>query len=91
LQEVEKWLEEAENTEAPDFEDTVAEYIESFKLKGWIQALEERTETVGESSWSPEAHESNMLEVLKVTDSEVEVGMDFEAEDYRFTIWWRLK
>ena len=34
----------------------------------------------------PEAPESNMLEVLKAIDSEAEVGMDFEAEDYGFTI-----
>jgi hypothetical protein len=44
--------------------------------------LEERTGVVGE----PEAPESNILEVLKAIDSETEVGMDFEAEDYGFTI-----
>jgi hypothetical protein len=33
-----------------------------------------------------EAPEPNMLEVIKAIDSEIEAGMNFEAEHYGFTI-----
>ena len=37
------------------------------------------------------APEPNILEVLQVIDSEIEAGMNFEVEDYGFTMRWRLE
>jgi hypothetical protein len=74
--EVEKWLEEAENTEAPDFEDIVAEY-RTFQAQRVNTGL-------GRKNWR--SWRMNMLEVLKATDSEIEVGMNFEAEGLQIYI-----
>jgi hypothetical protein len=76
-EEVGKWLEEAQNTEIPDFEDTVAEY-RSFQAQEVNTSLTRKNGRSWRFKMELEAPEPNMPEVLKTIDSGIDIGMNSE-------------
>ena len=83
-EEVDKWLEEAENRVTPDFEDTVAEY-RIFQAQEVNTSLARKNGRGWRFKLELEAPKPNMLEVLKTIDSGIGVGISSETEDYEFT------
>jgi hypothetical protein len=83
--EVDKWLEEAEDTEIPDFEDTVAEYriFQAKEIKKSLAREERRSRKITLELDVPEPKELQRVETM---DSGIGMGSNSETEEYEFCI-----
>jgi len=79
-EEVDKWLEEAENRVVSDFKDTVAE-CRIFQAQEVNMSLARKNGRSWRFKLELEAPEPNMLEVLKTIDSGIGVGINSKTED----------